>query len=63
MSEMQVDVDIVSADEIMQPQNRELVQRRIMAVDVIQSLFGQFKLVAQPPDELLVIAGEAVGPM
>ena len=26
MTEMQADVDIVSADEIMQPQNRELVQ-------------------------------------
>ena len=63
MTEMQADVDIVSADEIVQPQNRELVQRRIMAVDVIQPLFGQFKLVLQPPGELTVIAGEAVGPM
>ena len=26
MTEMQADVDIVSADEIVQPQNRELVQ-------------------------------------
>ena len=63
MTEMQADVDIVPTDEIMQPQNRELVQRRIMAVDVIQPLFGQFKFVLQPPDELSVIVGEAVGPM
>ncbi len=63
MTEMQADVDIVSTDEIVQPQNRELVQRRIMAMDVIQPLFGQFKLVLQPPDELTVIVGEAVGPM
>ena len=32
-------------------------------MDVIQPLFGQFKLVLQPPDELFVITGEAVGPM
>ena len=63
MTEMQADVDIVPADEIMQPQNRELVQRRIMAVDVIQPLFGQFKFVLQPPGELPVIMGETVGPM
>ena len=63
MTEMQADVDIVPTDEIVQPQNRELVQRRIMAVDVIQPLFGQFKFVLQPPDELSVIVGEAVGPM
>ena len=63
MTEMQADVDIVPADEIVQPQNRELVQRRIMAVDVIQPLFGQFKFVLQPPDELSAIVGEAVGPM
>ena len=63
MTEMQADVDIVPTDEILQPQNRELVQRRIMAVDVIQPLFGQFKFVLQPPDELTVIVGEAVGPM
>ena len=63
MTEMQADVDIVPTDEILQPQNRELVQRRIMAVDVIQPQFGQFKFVLQPPDELPVIAGEAVGPM
>ena len=63
MTEMQADVDIVPTDEILQPQNRELVQRRIMAVDVIQPLFGQFKFVLQPPDELSVIVGEAVGPI
>ena len=63
MAEMQADVDIVPADEIVQPQNREFVQRRMMAVDVIQPLFGQFKFVLQPPDELTVIVGEAVGPM
>ena len=34
-----------------------------MAVDVIHPLFGQFKFVLQPPDELSVIVGEAVGPM
>ena len=34
-----------------------------MAVDVIQPLFGQFKFVLQPPDELSAIVGEAVGPM
>ena len=63
MTEMQADVDIVPADEIVQPQNRELVQRRIMSVDVIQPLFGQFKFVLQPPGELAVIVGEAVGPI
>ena len=34
-----------------------------MAVDVIQPLFGQFKFVLQPPDELSAIVGEAVGPI
>ena len=63
MSEMQEDVDIIPTNQIVQPQNRKLVQRPIMAVDVIQPLFSQFKLIAQPSDELLVIAGEAVGPM
>ena len=63
MAEMQADVDIVPADEIVQPQNCELVQRQMMAVDVIQPLFSQFKFVLQPPNELPIIVGEAVGPM